>query len=103
MLNRRGTAMFDDRQLQLTAKRECRKMQLNIITSRLMVVAAVNARTHKYTEIMRGRDASTSHRMLTLLVPLDVAQSIKSSMRDAVIAASANGPRRKLRFLVASV
>lgn len=77
-------------------------MQLNIITSRLMVVAAMSARTYKYTEIMRGRDASTSRRMLTLLVPLDVAQSIKSSMRDAVIAASASVLRRKLRFLVAT-
>lgn len=38
-------AMFDGWQLQLTAKRECRKMQLNIITSRLMVAAAVSART----------------------------------------------------------
>jgi len=71
-------------------------MQLNIITSRLMVVAAVSARTHKYTEIMREHDASTSLRMLTLLVPLDVAQSIKSSMCDAVIAASAYVLRRKL-------
>lgn len=64
-----------------------------------MVVAAVSARTHKYAEIMRGRDAS----MLTLLVPLDVAQSIKSSMRDAVIAASAYVPRRKLRFFSRAV
>lgn len=43
--------MFDDRQLQLTAKRECRKVQLNIITSRLMVVAAMNAHRFAYEPI----------------------------------------------------
>lgn len=39
-----------------------------------------------------------TRRMLTLLVLLDVAQSIKSSMRDAVITASACVSKRK--FLV---